>query len=1154
MLMPLRALRAIYEVLFRDGVMVAKKDKRPQTMHPEIEGVSNLQVIRAMGSLKSRGCVKETFAWRHFYWYLTNEGIVYLRDYLHLPPEIVPASLQRVRRPAATLAIVHHAAKVQSIEGPTSYVPKPGHRGEAESQEALAERRSYRHRMMGTGERENYSDRTPRFRGRRMDAEPVRHKASFEADERPQPLIRKAVQSESAVMEDNRVRRVAYQQGNLSREKTSTIKADEWTVSEVQKEKALAPGQVQRAAFKEEVSQALLASPSSKAAQPSLGGSVSDDTTAAASKVTLVSAPLNTGKEKPQTTGETTSIRSVKVAQATPAVVTLFGAGLKEEKVQKQTRNSVNSAQVNATVEVSSDTVKSKQPVKKAAAQETSQQIPEAAIKMSFSQDIKEERIVKVVLDSVKSAEVNAEKSSDEVKGKNAAKLVGLDLFKVPTERATPAVTKQFNENINPDKLKILEAKSGGVKSAEDSKMAEENKQPKDCKLPIDTLSSSTVVTTTSRIKFSSVKTIQESKVTTVTVEEKSQTEIEYPLHGVKTTLPLAQAPAKGTKQVNVELTEKEVEVIGTTDATEPPQVKGEETVKPKVIFQTSVQNATQVLKDSPTQPKQSVPDTEVAIETKQASESKSKSKRKKNKSPGDMAETIKSEKDPNLVSLVEKPSVIKPAEVVTEKPALPLTSETTTVCSSYKNVKELPILESDAVADGAIDGTELNNVSKSDKSVSEAPKAEQVALAPLVELPGDTKMNEEVKGMGLGEMTQPLVTEGKSDIQMVCAEPPAVTKVETVTVQKLCQIELTRAVPKNEGARPAEPLQPQDPAAADKPTKESAKARKKGKGKKHARAAVSDNINTQPEVDGLPSDNITSQPGAAVNDHLVTAPEPKEVSAPTKTTPERMCSEETGPSAAVLSEARAHKREVESVPLSAEKIEQEVPKPKTSSTLREGHAVRESALARATEAAAAAQAQASPLAERKEPPKVAQLSASQTAEEERLPVSEASEQEEERKTSESEGQDTPSVAVAQAAVKAEPPYPANTCESASADVDEAAMKKKIVVVEEIVEVKQIVSPPAVGQQSSPPPVQPEEEEEQALDLDVLEAIAIEKSLLSAVPKGDVQDTSPDDEWDHSLAEPEEKTWPNFVEGLFGHAPLILLPASCPLRDSSSNF
>uniref|UniRef100_A0A3Q1GEE2 Plectin/eS10 N-terminal domain-containing protein n=1 Tax=Acanthochromis polyacanthus TaxID=80966 RepID=A0A3Q1GEE2_9TELE len=119
MLMPLRDLRAIYEVLFRDGVMVAKKDKRPQIMHPEVQSVSNLQVMRAMLSLKSRGYVKETFAWRHFYWYLTNDGIVYLRDYLHLPAEIVPASLQRIKKPAATLAIVHRAARVQTVEGPT---------------------------------------------------------------------------------------------------------------------------------------------------------------------------------------------------------------------------------------------------------------------------------------------------------------------------------------------------------------------------------------------------------------------------------------------------------------------------------------------------------------------------------------------------------------------------------------------------------------------------------------------------------------------------------------------------------------------------------------------------------------------------------------------------------------------------------------------------------------------------------------------------------------------------------------------------------------------------------------------------------------------------------------------------------------------------
>ena len=52
-------------------------------------------------SLKSCGYVKEQFAWRHFYWYLTNEGIQYLRDFLHLPPEIVPATLRRQTRPEA---------------------------------------------------------------------------------------------------------------------------------------------------------------------------------------------------------------------------------------------------------------------------------------------------------------------------------------------------------------------------------------------------------------------------------------------------------------------------------------------------------------------------------------------------------------------------------------------------------------------------------------------------------------------------------------------------------------------------------------------------------------------------------------------------------------------------------------------------------------------------------------------------------------------------------------------------------------------------------------------------------------------------------------------------------------------------------------------
>ncbi|XP_062393935.1 uncharacterized protein LOC134082302 [Sardina pilchardus] len=187
MVMPLAELRAIYERLFRDGVMVAKKDKRPQTKHPDVPGVKNLQVIRAMGSLKSRGYVRETFAWRHFYWYLTNEGIVYLRDYLHLPAEIVPTPLQRVRRPAATLALAHRAARVQTVEGPTSYVPKPG----MESQEGLMERQGYRHkRMGGVAEEGMPAERTPRFRGRPTAMEQEKPNGSWNSGNQAQPPMR----------------------------------------------------------------------------------------------------------------------------------------------------------------------------------------------------------------------------------------------------------------------------------------------------------------------------------------------------------------------------------------------------------------------------------------------------------------------------------------------------------------------------------------------------------------------------------------------------------------------------------------------------------------------------------------------------------------------------------------------------------------------------------------------------------------------------------------------------------------------------------------------------------------------------------------------------------------------------------------------------
>ncbi|XP_072573015.1 plectin-like isoform X23 [Paramormyrops kingsleyae] len=213
MLMPLEDLKKIYELLFRDGVMVAKKDKSPESRHPELQGhITNLQVIRAMGSLKSRGYVKETFAWRHYYWYLTNEGIAYLRDYLRLPPEIVPASLQRVRRQVAPLEVTRRTARVQTLEGPTSYVTKPAPQTRAEGQEMLAERQAYRHkRAVATEEGALRTEGVARSRGHPLAVEPRKPGASWDFGSQNQPFSkdRQVSLKEESAMEKSQVNRVS---------------------------------------------------------------------------------------------------------------------------------------------------------------------------------------------------------------------------------------------------------------------------------------------------------------------------------------------------------------------------------------------------------------------------------------------------------------------------------------------------------------------------------------------------------------------------------------------------------------------------------------------------------------------------------------------------------------------------------------------------------------------------------------------------------------------------------------------------------------------------------------------------------------------------------------------------------------------------------
>jgi len=96
MLVPKKNRRAVYSFLFKEGVIVAKKDFNIK--HPHLE-VPNLQVVKLMISLKSRGHVKENFNWQYYYFTLTSQGIDYLREYLHLPADVLPDTMKKQTKP-----------------------------------------------------------------------------------------------------------------------------------------------------------------------------------------------------------------------------------------------------------------------------------------------------------------------------------------------------------------------------------------------------------------------------------------------------------------------------------------------------------------------------------------------------------------------------------------------------------------------------------------------------------------------------------------------------------------------------------------------------------------------------------------------------------------------------------------------------------------------------------------------------------------------------------------------------------------------------------------------------------------------------------------------------------------------------------------------
>ena len=81
---------------------MVKKDKYGEKHSDELN-MPNLEVMLLLRSLCSKGLVKEVFNWQWYYYYLTNEGIEFLREYLALPADVVPATLKKAAGAAAVV-------------------------------------------------------------------------------------------------------------------------------------------------------------------------------------------------------------------------------------------------------------------------------------------------------------------------------------------------------------------------------------------------------------------------------------------------------------------------------------------------------------------------------------------------------------------------------------------------------------------------------------------------------------------------------------------------------------------------------------------------------------------------------------------------------------------------------------------------------------------------------------------------------------------------------------------------------------------------------------------------------------------------------------------------------------------------------------------
>ena len=86
-LVPTKSKAKVYTYFLQEGVFACKKDN---TSKNETLDIPNLHCFLVMRSLISRQFATEIFSWQWHYYFLTPEGIKYLREYLGLPGSVIP--------------------------------------------------------------------------------------------------------------------------------------------------------------------------------------------------------------------------------------------------------------------------------------------------------------------------------------------------------------------------------------------------------------------------------------------------------------------------------------------------------------------------------------------------------------------------------------------------------------------------------------------------------------------------------------------------------------------------------------------------------------------------------------------------------------------------------------------------------------------------------------------------------------------------------------------------------------------------------------------------------------------------------------------------------------------------------------------------------